>query len=153
MNELDGSERSFDSTAHPWRVVVADDLTLNADALSDVLRLMGHEVLTAYDGLAAIAAHTTFRPDAYVLDLSMPGLDGFQTCSAIRKLPGGESVAIIALSGWGRNEDLAQSLEVGFSSFLLKPAHPRDIIRCLDGIWSRKMPPDRQCTDRLSSEL
>ena len=153
MNELDGSERSFESTAHPWRMVVADDLPLNADALSDVLRLMGHDVMTAYDGHAAIATHTSFRPDAYILDLSMPGLDGFQTCSAIRKLPGGESVAIIALSGWGRNEDLAHSLEVGFSSFLLKPAHPRDIIRCLDGIWSRRMPPDRQYTDRLSTEL
>ena len=147
MNELDGSGRAFDSSAHHWRMVVADDMSLNADSLSDVLRLMGHDVVTAYDGRTAVAAHETFGPDAYVLDLGMPGMDGYQTCSRIRKLPGGESVAIIALSGWGRDEDVRRSLEVGFSSFLLKPAHPREIIRCLDGIRSRRTPPDRRSID------
>ncbi len=133
MNELNGSDASDIETQRVWRMVVADDLTLNADSLSDVLRLMGHEVFTAYDGPSAIAAHTAFMPDAYLLDLGMPVMDGFDTCRAIRRLPGGDAVAIVALSGWGRQEDLAHALEAGFSGFLLKPAQPRDIIRSLSG--------------------
>lgn len=143
MNELNGSDASDIDMQRVWRMVVADDLTLNADSLSDVLRLMGHEVFTAYDGPSAIAAHTAFKPDAYLLDLGMPVMDGFDTCRAIRRLPGGDAVAIVALSGWGRQEDLAHALEAGFSGFLLKPAQPRDIIRSLSGSSSRKSPPNR----------
>lgn len=142
MNEVNGSDRSYDGTMHRWKLVVADDMHVNADSLSDVLRLMGHEVMTAYDGLGAIAIHEEFKPDAYILDLGMPGMDGYKTCRAIRALPGGNTVSIVALSGWGRNEDLTRSMEAGFSSFLLKPAHPREILHCLDGICSRKEPPD-----------
>jgi CheY-like chemotaxis protein len=148
MNELNGRVRAFEHPEHRWRLVVADDISLNADCLSDVLRLMGHDVVTAYNGLEAIAAHETFRPDAYVLDLGMPVMDGYATCRAIRNRPGGDAVAIVALSGWGRHDDLAQSLEAGFSSFLVKPAHPGDIIRCLSGLWSKRVPPDRFFTDR-----
>ena len=144
MNELYGASQPFESRTHRSRVVVADDLALSADSLSDILRLMGYEVVTAYDGRSAIAAHVWFRPDAYILDLEMPELDGYQSCQALRQRPGGEALAIIALSAWGRSDDLTRALEVGFSSFLLKPAHPRDIVRCLTEVQSRKVPPNRR---------
>jgi DNA-binding response OmpR family regulator len=147
MNELNGDPGDAVGIGRHWKLVVADDMILNADSLSDVLRMMGHEVFTAYDGQAAIAAHESYVPDAYVLDLGMPGLDGFDTCRAIRQLPGGEGVAIVALSGWGRHDDVVHALEVGFSGFLLKPAHPRDILRSLSGLWSRKTPSNRLFPD------
>jgi CheY-like chemotaxis protein len=144
MYDLHGNPADDIGSQRHWKLVVADDVMLNADSLSEVLRLLGNEVLTAYDGQAAVAAHQSFMPDAYLLDIGMPGLDGFETCRAIRKLPGGEAVAIVALSGWGRHNDLAYALEVGFSGFLLKPAHPREILLSLSGLWSRKTPPDRR---------
>jgi CheY-like chemotaxis protein len=147
MNELHGSDGDAVGRGRHWKLVVADDQTLNADALSDVLRMMGHTVYTVYDGAAAVRAHTTFMPDAYVLDLEMPGLDGYDTCREIRRLPGGQQVAIVALSGWGRRDDMAHALEVGFSGFLLKPAQPQDILQSLSGLWSRKTPPSRQLPD------
>jgi CheY-like chemotaxis protein len=147
MNELNGSDASEPGMSRSFRLVVADDMTLNADSLSDVLRMMGHEVVTVYNGLDAVEAHSTFAPDAFLLDLGMPGTDGYETCRMIRGLPGGENVAIVALSGWGRQEDLAHALESGFSGFLLKPAHPRDIMRSLSGIWSKKTPPSNHQID------
>ncbi len=141
MTELFGDAADAANRTRRWRLVVADDVALNADSLSDVLRLMGHEVFTSYDGASALAAHDTHLPDAYLLDLGMPGMDGYETCRSIRKLPGGESVAILALSGWGRKEDLARALEVGFSGFLLKPAHPRDILKSLSELLSDRRPP------------
>jgi CheY-like chemotaxis protein len=146
--EFDGREHEPGGTQHHWRLVVADDMSLNADGLSDVLRMMAHDLVTAYDGIGAISAHCSFRPDAYIIDLGMPGMDGYQTCQAIRALPGGDAVAIIALSGWGRNEDVTRSMEVGFSSFLPKPAHPREILHCLDRIIFRNLPPDRRRTNQ-----
>lgn len=144
MNEMHGNPGDAAGDRQHWKLVVADDIPLNADSLSDVLRMMGHDVLTTYDGTTAVAAHASFMPDAYLLDLDMPVMDGYDTCRAIRRLPGGESVAIVALSGWGRHDDLAHALEAGFSGFLLKPAHPRDILLSLSGLWSKKAPPNRQ---------
>ena len=70
-------------------------------------------------------------------------MDASAILAFIKQEPGGDAVAIVALSGWGRQEDLAHALEAGFSGFLLKPAQPRDIIRSLSGSWSRKLPPNR----------
>ena len=143
MTELHGDAGDAANCTRRWRVVVVDDLALNADSLSDLLRLMGHEVFTSYDGASALAAHDTQLPDAYLLDLGMPGMDGYETCRSIRKRPGGESVAILALSGWGRKDDVAPALEVGFSGFLHKPAHPRDILKSLSDMLPDRKPPVR----------
>jgi CheY-like chemotaxis protein len=147
MNELHGREDPADAGDRRWRIVVADDIMDNADSLSAVLRIMGHVVCTAYDGHSALAVHELFTPDAYVLDLGMPGVDGFETCRAIRQRPLGLSVAIVALSGWGRNEDLSRALEVGFSGFLMKPALPRDIIQSFAHAAQRREPRDHIHSD------
>ena len=144
MSEMHGNPGDAAGDRQHWKLVVADDIPLNADSLSDVLRMMGHDVLTVYDGTTAVAAHTSFVPDAYLLDLDMPVMDGYDTCRAIRRLPGGESVTIVALSGWGRHEDLADARESGFSGFLLKPADPRDILLSLSAHQSKKAPPEPQ---------
>lgn len=147
MNDLYGSAPSSERDTYRSRLVVADDLALNADSLSDMLRLMGHDVVTAYDGRGALSAHDWFHPDAYILDLQMPEMDGYATCRALRQRPGAEALAIVAFSAWGRVQDLTRALEVGFSSFLLKPAHPRDIVRCLSDVWARRTPPNRRRND------
>ena len=103
-------------------------MTINADTLSDVLRMMGHDVITTYNGTEAITAGATFQPDVYVLDLGMPGLNGYDTCRQIRASESGKSVSIVALSGWGRREDLEKAVAAGFSGFLLKPASPVELV-------------------------
>lgn len=131
MSESQGDGTVARTQDRSWRITVVDDAVLNADSMSDVLRALGHQVFTAYDGLSALASHTHFAPDAYLLDLSMPGLSGFNTCRALRLLPRGDLLSIVALSGWARNEDIANALEAGFSGFLLKPASPNEVLTCL----------------------
>lgn len=117
---------------HPRRrIVVVDDAVNTADGMSAVLRSFGHRVFTAYDGFTALAVFDDFVPDAYLLDLSMPEISGFNVCRALRMLPGGEWLTIIALSGWASDEDLARALEAGFTGYLMKPATPGEVLSAL----------------------
>jgi CheY-like chemotaxis protein len=119
--------------ANRLRFLVADDSAVNADSLSDLLRMLGHDVVTVYDGEAAIAAAHACAPDACVLDLAMPVLDGYEACRQIRLASEGRQVPIIALSGWGRREDATRAIAAGFSAVLLKPASVVELIGCVVG--------------------
>ncbi|MEP6472767.1 MAG: ATP-binding protein, partial [Gemmatimonadota bacterium] len=104
-----------------WRLVLADDRQLNADALSELIRLQGHEVITVYDGEAAVAAAERSRPNAIVLDIGMPGVDGFETCRRIRSQSWARDIPIVALTGWGQSNIGPRAREAGFTFHLLKP--------------------------------
>ena len=105
------------------RVLVADDNRDAADSLQRVLALYGHEVRVAYDGTAALRLAQEFRPRVAVLDIGMPGANGYQVARALREQDGARP-ALIALTGWGQEGDRRKALEAGFDFHLTKPVDP-----------------------------
>jgi signal transduction histidine kinase/ActR/RegA family two-component response regulator len=121
--EQDGVPRRRD----PLRILVADDNVDAADTLSILLRMEGHEVRVAYDGEQAIRIAEAFRPALAFLDIGMPRMDGYQTALALRALPGMHDIRLVALTGWGAEEERARTHAAGFDHHLLKPAFPEQV--------------------------
>jgi len=103
------------------RILVVDDNLDAADSLGMVLRMMGHEVHTAHDGLEAVGAASAFRPDVILLDIGLPKLSGYDAARRLREQEGGTEVLLVALSGWGQEEDRRLSKEAGFDLHVTKP--------------------------------
>jgi CheY-like chemotaxis protein len=89
-----------------------------------MLRLAGHDILTAQDGLEAVQAAATFRPDVVLLDLGMPKMNGYEAARHIREQPWGKDMLLVALTGWGQEEDRRRTFEAGFDHHLTKPVEP-----------------------------
>jgi two-component system CheB/CheR fusion protein len=102
------------------RVLVVDDNRDSADSMAIFLRLIGHEVATAHDGIAAIAKCNEFKPDLVLLDIGLPGLNGYDVARKIREQHG-DRVILIAMTGWGQDEDRRRAHEAGFNHHLTKP--------------------------------
>jgi CheY-like chemotaxis protein len=96
-----------------------------------MLNLMGNEAKTAHDGLAALDVAAAFRPDLILLDIGMPRLNGHETARRIRAQPWGEGVVLVALTGWGQEEDRRKSQEAGFDSHMTKPIEPAALEKLL----------------------
>ena len=110
------------STAvQPLRVLVVDDNRDAAISLTMLLQMAGHETRTAHDGVEALDAAAAFRPDFVLLDIGLPKLNGYEVARKIRGEPWGKDIALIALSGWGQDEDRRKSREAGFDGHLIKP--------------------------------
>jgi len=103
------------------RVLVVDDNVDAADSLRLVLDLQGHETEVAYDPLSALTAVERFGPDCVLLDIGLPGIDGYETARRIRALPGGDRTRLIAVTGWGQQEDKQRASAAGFDAHLTKP--------------------------------
>lgn len=103
------------------RILVVDDVRDLADSLAMVLETSGAVVRVAYDGPAALELFAAFEPDAVLMDLGMPEMDGYETARRLRRLPGGENVMLVALTGWGQDEDRRRAEEAGFDKHLVKP--------------------------------
>ena len=103
------------------RVVVVDDNRDAADSLGVLLTLLGLETRTAHDGRAALEALDEFRPSVMLLDLGMPGMDGYELAQRVRQHPHGRHVTLVALTGWGLERDRKRSAEVGIDHHLVKP--------------------------------
>jgi PAS domain S-box-containing protein len=112
---------------HRARILVADDNRDAADTLSAILELDGHEVRTAYDGMQALQIAEKFAPQIALLDIGMPNLNGYQTARRIREQPWGSSIVLVALTGWGQEQDRRQATEAGFDRHLVKPGDPEVI--------------------------
>jgi CheY-like chemotaxis protein len=104
-----------------YRVLIVDDLKDSANTLAMLLKRMGHEVETAYDGEEAIAAAASFRPEVVLLDIGLPKLNGYDACRRMRAQPWGKDMLLIALTGWGQEEDRQRTREAGFDHHLTKP--------------------------------
>jgi two-component system, sensor histidine kinase len=104
------------------RVLVVDDNRDAAVTLGELLGFLGAEVLVVHDGPAAIAAVSSYRPNVVLLDIGMPGMDGYEVARRIREQPEGRSLMLIALTGWGQEEDRRLASQAGFDHHLLKPA-------------------------------
>jgi CheY-like chemotaxis protein len=113
------------------RILIVDDMKDSADSLALLLGAAGHLVQLAYDGESAVAAAETFRPDAVLLDLGMPSLNGYDVCRRIRAQPWGAAMTIVALTGWGQQEDRRRTAEAGFDAHLVKPVEPQALDEAL----------------------
>ncbi|WP_439624898.1 PAS domain S-box protein [Gemmata sp.] len=115
------------------RVLVVDDNRDGAESLSQMLLLCGHEVRTAHDGLEAVAAAAAFRPEVILMDVGMPRLNGLDATRRIREQPWGRGITIVALTGWGQENDRERSREAGCDGHLVKPVNLPDLEQVLAG--------------------
>lgn len=113
------------------RVLVVDDNRDAALSLTMLLTLTGHETATAHDGAEAMAIAETFRPDLMLLDIGLPKLNGYDVCRAIRAQPWGRDIVVVALTGWGQDEDRRKSTEAGFNDHLVKPVDQEALLTLL----------------------
>ncbi len=116
------------------RILVADDNRDATDGLAMMLRMKGHLIQTAYDGLEAIQVAASFRPELILLDIGMPKMNGYEVARHIRQQPWGKSMVLIAMTGWGQEKDKRRSLEAGFDHHQTKPVHPTTLEKLLDVI-------------------
>jgi len=109
------------------RVLVADDNVDAAESLASLLALDGHEIRTAYDGVDAVEQAGEFRPELVFLDIGMPRMDGYEAARRMRAMSELDGAMLVALTGWGTEEDRARSRAAGFDRHLLKPALPDEV--------------------------
>jgi CheY-like chemotaxis protein len=112
--------------------VVVDDNRDAAASLRMLLELMGHDVRVAHGGDEGIRVAADFRPHAILLDLGMPDVDGYEACRRIRATAWGRDIRMIAVTGWGQDEDRRKSTAAGFEAHLVKPVRPDALARLLD---------------------
>ena len=105
------------------RVLIVDDNQDAATTLALILKLTGYEAHTRFDGQTGIEAAESLRPQVIILDISMPGMDGYQACRFIRERPWGRPILLVALSGYGQEDDKRRSTEAGFDAHLVKPVY------------------------------
>ena len=103
------------------RILLADDNRDACDSLEMLLTFEGHEVRVAYDGDSALATLAEFRPDVALLDIGMPKMNGYELAAEIRKQPWGETMQLVAVTGWGQANDRQRALEAGFDAHFVKP--------------------------------
>jgi PAS domain S-box-containing protein len=114
------------------RILVVDDNQDAADSLARLLRMMDHEVHTAYDGLEAVGAAAVLKPDVVLLDIGLPKLNGYDAARRIREQVGGNDMVLIALTGWAQEEDRRRSQEAGFDHHMTKPVELDALEQLLD---------------------
>ena len=109
------------------KVLVVDDNHDAATSLSMLVSLLGHDVRTAFDGVEALDVANEFHPDLVLLDLGMPRMDGYEACRRLRAQPWCARTRVVAVTGWGRDDDRQKTRMAGFDQHLIKPVAP-DVI-------------------------
>jgi len=118
--DIEAAEQSFDSGAG-LKILVVDDNRDAADSCAALLELSGHHVQTTYSGRRALELAEKFRPHALLMDIGLPDFDGYQLATSIRAAPWGRGIVLIAVTGWGQEEDRRRSFEAGCDYHLTKP--------------------------------
>lgn len=113
------------------RVLVVDDNRDGAMSMAMMLELLGVETRTAYDGVEALQMTESFRPQVILMDVGMPRMDGYEATRQIRRTAGGQNLRVVALTGWGQDNDRHQSREAGCDAHLVKPVELDDLKRVL----------------------
>jgi two-component system CheB/CheR fusion protein len=115
-------------------VLVVDDNRDAAEALATLLELMHHDVRVANDGSEALQAAELHRPELVLLDIGMPGMDGYEVARRLRTLPCTATARIVALSGYGQDADKLRSARAGFDDHLVKPVEPETLEEIVDAL-------------------
>ncbi|MGH8611031.1 MAG: hybrid sensor histidine kinase/response regulator, partial [Gammaproteobacteria bacterium] len=122
----------------PRRILVVDDNRDSAESLAILLKLTGNETHTAYDGLEALEAAAMFKPDVVLLDIGLPKMNGFEAARKIREQLWGKKMTLVALSGWGQDEDRQKSREAGFDGHMVKPVDYAALTKLLAELQAAK---------------
>ena len=130
----DGRDAAATAAAATLRILVADDNHDGAETLGLLLRLGGHDVHLAFSGPHALEAARQYRPQVALLDIGMPGLDGYEVGRRIRSEAWGRSMRLIAVTGWGRDDDKVRALAAGFDCHLTKPLDPDSLLDVLQKV-------------------
>jgi PAS domain S-box-containing protein len=130
----DQAERSGDYPSPPRRILVVDDNVDAAASLAMLLQVEQHDVRTAHDGPTALHVAEAFRPEVIFLDIGLPRMDGYEVARRLRKQAGLEKTLLVALTGYGQEEDRRRSQQAGFDAHLVKPADPVALQQLLAGL-------------------
>ena len=117
-----------------FRILVVDDNADSALSLAMMLSMMGHDTRTAHDGEEAVTTAEAFRPQVVLLDLGLPKLNGYEVAQRIRQQEWGTSMFLVAVTGWGQDEDRRRSEDVGMNLHMVKPVEPSALDRMLAGL-------------------
>lgn len=120
---------------HPVRVLIIDDNVDAADSLALLLDLLGFPVRVAYDGAGGLAAAAEWAPGCVLLDIRMPGLDGYEVAYWLRALPGLGGVQVVALSSYSDAAHRTQLADAGFDHAFVKPADPHEVVAFLRSLF------------------
>jgi CheY-like chemotaxis protein len=112
------------------RLLVVDDNRDAAESMSMLLEMWGHEVAYAYDGPTALRTAEKWQPEAVFLDIGLPGMDGYEVAERLRELPHAKGAVLIAITGYGQDDDRLRSRRAGIDHHLVKPVAP-DALRSL----------------------
>ena len=123
-----------------FRILVVDDNHDSALSLAMMLSIMGHETRTAHDGESAVQTAESFLPEVMLLDIGLPKLNGYEVAQRIRQQPWGTSMYLIAVTGWGQDEDRQRSSEVGLNVHMVKPVEPAALEKLLSDLQSTTAP-------------
>jgi PAS domain S-box-containing protein len=119
------------------RILIVDDNVDGADTMAMLLDEVGHDTHKVHNGVDALAAAERLRPDVVLLDIGLPKLNGFEVCKRLRQHPWGEDLLIVAMTGWGQEEDRQRSMEAGFDTHLVKPIDHDLLLRLLAAVPAR----------------
>jgi len=122
------------------RILVVDDNRDAAFSLAKLLKMMGNEVSLAHDGEEAVTAADEFKADVILLDIGLPKLNGYKACRSIRAQSWGKRIFIIAVTGWGQDDDKRKSEEAGFDWHMTKPVDPKSLMTLLTDLQTGKTP-------------
>jgi CheY-like chemotaxis protein len=125
------SEEEPEPAGSMRRILVVDDNEDSAASMEIMLQLLGNEVRTAQDGYEALELAGQLRPQVVLMDIGMPNLNGYEATRRIREQPWGRDITIIALTGWGQEEDRARSREAGCNGHLVKPVELSELEKLL----------------------
>ena len=117
------------------RILIVDDNRDAASSLAMLLELSGNEVGTAHDGVSAVDTAAAFHPDVVLLDIGLPGLDGYEVARRLRDEPWGKRIMLIAVTGRGEYEDRQRSRGAGFDAHLVKPIEHASLMKLLAGTF------------------
>lgn len=132
--ETSPGEQRINDGRRALRILVVDDFVDAADGLAIYLTKHGHLVRTAHDGHAALAAAADFAPQVILLDIGLPKLDGYRVAGQIRQQVTLQSACLIAVTGYGRTEDMEAAYNAGFDHFLVKPIDHTDLLAILKAL-------------------
>lgn len=113
------------------RILLVDDNRDSVESLALLLALAGHETKTALDGFEAIEQAESYRPEVILLDIGLPRMNGYDVCRTIRTKPWGKNIVVIALTGWGHDDDRRRTAEAGFTGHLVKPVDYANLMNLL----------------------
>ena len=135
------SAPGYSTASSSRRILVVDDSPDSLESTSLLLGLMGHVVATASDGRQAVRVAETFQPDVILMDVALPKLDGFGATRQIRSKPWGQSIVIIAVTGWGQDTARDQAVAAGCDGYLIKPLEMKDLEAVLARLPPSSAPP------------